>query len=156
MLQECQSRIPNAECLLVPSTGTRLPVPDSSKQLLLCIEVAPVINSTWFADEVNRVLVAGGLIMGVNWNAQSFRGWLARYRSRKDNRYYVNAYAAWRQRLSDLGFHFLREEGCCWGPFSRESNSWLIPLAVWLEKVSGLRRLIRFSPWVVFVARKHG
>ena len=67
---------------------------------------------------------------------------------------YKGPYTKWKRRVGEAGFQMVREEGLCWAPFGRSSNSRLIPIATKIEAMLGLRRLISYSPWVVFIARK--
>ena len=62
------------------------------------------------------------------------------------------SYPVWKKDLQYRGFHMIHEEGICWFPFGRESNSRLIPLCTSLESRLGMRRLPGVSPWIVFVA----
>ena len=57
--------------------------------------------------------------------------------------------------LAGAGFEVLHEEGYCWSPFARTSNSPLVPVFVQAERMLGLHRWIALSPWIAFVARKH-
>lgn len=50
----------------------------------------------------------------------------------------------------------LKEEGICWFPFGRDSDSPLVPLATRTEAALRLRRLSALSPWVLGVAAKRG
>jgi hypothetical protein len=68
---------------------------------------------------------------------------------------YKVPYGKWKDRLSTIGFEIVHEEGMCWLPFSRESNSLLIPPLTQLERYVGLRRFTKFSPWIAVVARKN-
>ena len=68
--------------------------------------------------------------------------------------FYAHAYASRRVALREAGFEIVSERGYCWFPFSRASNSRLIPLLTRLERWLLLDRLPLLSPWVVFVARK--
>ena len=52
------------------------------------------------------------------------------------------------------GFRIHHEEGYCWFPFRRASNSALVPYAVRVERGLGLGKLASVSPWVAFVAKK--
>lgn len=69
-------------------------------------------------------------------------------------KHYTASYAPWRDAMRRQGFEMLKQVGFCWMPFGRMSNSSLIPAAVQIEKLLGLRRLYSISPWVVFVAKK--
>ena len=152
VLEVCQKRIPTAQCILITSSDNRIPCETNSIDLLLCLEVAPVIQSDWFINEGARVLREKGLIVGVFWNRLSLRGLYVR--AKGDNEHYKHAYALWRRHLVKQGFNINYEEGYCWFPFHRTSNSRYIPFFTQLEKRLGLRKLTFISPWIVFIARK--
>ena len=155
-LDVCQQRIPTAECLLVQPDDTTIPCQTETIQLLLCIEVE-VIHHDWFIAEAHRVLKLGGVMVAVAWNLFSLRSLYVRLASLLSANQvdpYKIPYLVFRRRLRQHGFAMLAEEGYCWFPFSRESNSSLVPAAVQLEKWLGLRRLPVLSPWVVHIARK--
>jgi hypothetical protein len=73
---------------------------------------------------------------------------------KKTDEVYAFSYGALRRSFCRAGFEIAYEEGLCWGPFGRASNSPLIPAFAKLERVLGLRRLTTLSPWVTFIARK--
>lgn len=160
VLAICQRRIPQARCLLVDEGDITLPAPDASQQALLCVEVPMVMQSEWFIAEAARVLAAGGYLVGVHYNRRSLRGFLYNYvpgfRSKNDIAYFYfpESYAAWRNRLRAAGFEVIREDGFGWIPFRKYSRSPLVAPAVRLERSLRLTRLARFSPMVVFIARK--
>ena len=154
-LSVCQKRIPSAKCILVEKDSTTLPCETESCVLLLCIEV-PVSSSDWFQKEAIRVLHTGGLMVIVIQNRRSLRGHFYHLTSTLKKRidYYKISYPQWRNELCKKGFNLISEEGICWFPFRRSSNSILVPAFIQLEEVLGLRRLPSLSPWVVLVARK--
>lgn len=157
-LAVCMKRVPTSSCILVSSDDNKLPCGSESVRLLLCIEVAPVIQADWFTSEAFRVLQNDGLIVGVFWNLLSLRGFLAHARSLFTGNfdYYKLYYPFWRRKLlcRGSGYSILYEEGYCWFPFRRDSNSVFVPYFVRLEKWLGLRKLTLISPWIVFIARK--
>ena len=158
MLDLCQRKIPRATCLLARPEDRTLPCPTAATRLLLCVEVAPVIQSDWFLPEANRILEPGGLLVGVFWNRLSWRAALNRLKSRLSgagpSRFYTRSYPKWRKALPSHGFDLVYEEGFCWGPVGRSSDSALGPLWIHLERVCQLHRLTVFSPWVMFILRK--
>jgi SAM-dependent methyltransferase len=156
MLDLCQERLPAAKCILVEADDTRLPCESDSLHLLLCIEVPPVMNAEWFVSEASRVLRMDGLIVGVFWNLLSWRGLAVHTTDRVAHRgdYYKQSYPSWRRKLVRSGYNILYEEGYCWFPFRRASNSRLVRYCVCMEKWMGLRRLTALSPWVVFIAQR--
>ena len=153
-----QGRIADATCILVDENDTSLPVSGDSVGLLLCMEVFAVVPTPWFLAEAARVLQPNGLLVGVFNNKCSLRGLFkhAVHKAKGSNGidYYNTCYKTWKQQLLREGFEVLQEEGICWMPFSRSSNSPLIGPLIALERRLGLRRFPNTSPWVVFVARK--
>ena len=158
-LAVCQRRLPQARCILTSPQARRLPAADNSMGLVLIIEVPAVIESTWFPTEANRVLRKDGLLVGVCWNRASLRGLVSRVLGRQKKslqrgKCYSQTYESVKGRIQTAGFSFLFERGFCWSPFSRASDSSLIPACVTMERILKLRDLIRWSPWVIFIARK--
>lgn len=155
-LVRCHKRIPQAKCALVDGNNTVLPYESASFGLVLCVEVPPVINSTWFMSEVFRVLHPGGVVVGVFSNLFSLRGsYHALVASLKGQTItYKMPYPNWRDKLYRAGFEMIDEVGLCWFPFRRDSDSRLVPVFTQLENYLGLRYLPGVSPWVVFLAQK--
>jgi len=158
-LSVCQRNLPQANCLLANPAVHAIPCQSNSAALLLCVEVAPVIDADWFPSEASRVLADGGVLVAVAWNRHSWRGLALRlkYRlagTRDTGRFYSHPYSRLKERLTAAGFQVLYEEGLCWGPLGRTSNSALVPLFVTLERVLRLNRWVAWSPWVAFIARK--
>jgi SAM-dependent methyltransferase len=159
-LDLCQRRLPRAQCIRVRPTDTSLPCATDAVKLILCMEVDSVISSEWFIAEASRVLTAGGILVATINNKFSLRGvFHEAFRSgdaltRKERGFYQVSYRDCRTALLRCGFELIHEEGCCWPPFKRDSNSFLVPFFVRLEKYLGLRRLTLLSPWVVFAAQK--
>ena len=151
----CQQRIPTAHCICVDPDSQEFPCETSSVKLMLCVEVPTVLISDWFIEESFRCLQPAGVVLGVFLNRRSLRGLLKRWSPNRDHSsYYNSAYSQWRSKFVNRGFTMVHEEGICWFPFRRDSNSRFIPAAVSLERKLGLRRLTSISPWIVFVAQK--
>lgn len=157
-LAVCHRRLPYALCIQTHPDGTTFPLANESVSLLICMEVAEVINHPWSMDEFLRVLHPGGVLVGTIHNRFSHRYVLRRLRLMVSNdpegSYYMIGYSRFRKRLKQAGFRMIYERGFCWPLFSRKSNSRLIPLFVEAERCMGLRRFPVVSPWVTFVAQK--
>lgn len=154
-LEVCRQRLPACRCILVDAADTTLPCSSASAQLLLCIEVT-VIQQRWFIEEAARVLEPGGILVCSCNNKLSLRATAHRVlrRGRAKAVYYERSYPSLRTDLRDAGFQIVEQRGCCWIPFSRASDSRLIPQLGRLEQRLGLHHLPSISPWVVLIARK--
>ena len=162
-VERARRRLPAAKCILVRAADERLPVEDESIDLLLVCEVPPVTEAAWFPAEARRVLRRDGVLVFSHHNSQSYRGLAYRaahkfqklWRSTRLKSYYYHgpSYGSLRRSLVDLGFEIVREEGFCWFPFGRRSNSSLIAPAARMESLLGLRRMATLSPWVMSIAR---
>jgi ubiquinone/menaquinone biosynthesis C-methylase UbiE len=162
-LDICQQRVPAATCILANQNGSTLPCDTESMGLVLCIEVEQAIYADWFIDEAFRVLQKGGVVVGVFFNALSYKGLIyriipsfrARVRARNTYWYgYPLSWPVWRKRLCERGFTLIQEEGYGWLPFRVNNNSVLVPVAAQIERYLGLRKLVSLSPMVVFIAKK--
>jgi len=155
-LTMCKQRLPQATCILTSQDNAVLPCPTNTLNLILCIEVVNILWSDWFSREAQRTLQTGGLVMGVFENKLSLRGYFrhAVASLKREYDYYKIAYPTWRRGFCQQGFEMVYEEGLCWFPFTRNSNSPLIDPCVRLEATLGLRQLPSVSPWIVFLARK--
>ena len=158
-LAVCQRNVPEATCVLSPVDAAAIPCASRAAGILLCIEVAPVIDSPWFIPEAHRVLDTGGVLVGVLCNRNSWRGLTVRTKSRLRRAqsgypFYQHSYPEFRNKLITTGFEMLHQEGFCWGPADRCSNSALVPIYSRLERALRLHRRVNVSPWVAFIARK--
>jgi len=161
-LDACRARLPTARCVLVKPEDRTIPCEDGSADFLLCIEVPPVIQSDWFPAEAHRVLRPGGVVLGVIQNKRSLRGMFVRMRERfpltrgpeKGADTYTVSYGEWKRSMQRMSFRFHFQRGFCWFPFSRTSDSPLVPACSRIERVLGLQKVPAASPWVAFVARK--
>jgi SAM-dependent methyltransferase len=158
-LAVCQRNVPTAKCVLTHAVDKSLSLPSHSAQLALCVEVIPLIESTWFLAEVRRVLSDRGILVGVYINGKSLRGLAWRVKRRLLNshdgpQFYNSSYSEFKRGLNENGLELLHEESCCWGPFTRDSNSPFVPACARMERALGLHRVVTWSPWVVFIARK--
>jgi SAM-dependent methyltransferase len=158
----CRRRLPTARCLHVSPADKTLPVETNSVELVIVYEVPQLLESHWCVPEVARALSAEGRLVCSYWNPLSLRGGAYRLlrklrpSSRVLDYYGGPPYHSFRKTLQAQGFELVREEGICWFPFTRDSDSRLVPLAVKTEAALGLRHLTGVSPWVLVVAIRRG
>ena len=62
---------------------------------------------------------------------------------------YRHSYKEVLQSLSKTGFKIKNKKGYSWLLFGRTSQSPLVPIFTAIEKYLGLRRVVKFSPWVI-------
>jgi SAM-dependent methyltransferase len=156
-LEACRKKNPSARLILERPESRTIDGKDSEFSLVLCVEVAPVIQSDWFLPEAFRILKPGGILLAVVWNKISIRGLAHRLHEKEEENaisFYRDSYYGWRKRLRAAGFNLLNAKGFCWGPFGRSSNSSLIPFFTSFERNLGLQSLAIFSPWVICLAQK--
>jgi SAM-dependent methyltransferase len=153
MARVCQARIPDARVLLVDPSETVLPCVSNYMNLLLCIEVPEIVNKDWFFPEANRVLRSGGLLVITCFNRLSWRGLYAVLLGRGAD-CYERTYLSSKHNLRKSGFALLRQDGFAWAPFSRFSDSRLVPFSARIEARLALRRVAPLSPWVGVMAQK--
>jgi SAM-dependent methyltransferase len=156
VLDVCRSHVPSADCRLLDPAWTALPVSTGGANAVFCVEVFNVMGQERLTREVARILAPRGLFVGVFGNLLSWRGLVAQLalKGSKQRGYYPNSYGAWRREMQAREFQFLHEEGYGWAPFTRASDSPLIPFSTRLEEQLGLRRWKLLSPWVMFIAQK--
>ena len=156
----CAERLPQATCVLTGVADERFAVGDGELAMLVVFEVDPVVSAPWFSKEAARVLQTGGVLAFTHINPASLRGVAYRglalvNRARREREFYRGpSYASVRRSLVRAGLEMVHEEGLAWPPFTRESDSRLIPAAVRLERALGLPRLVPVSPWVLGLARR--
>ena len=97
----------------------------------------------------NALKQGGSLILSFG-NNSSLKSLFRRFRGRT----YQHSYGNVLRSLEKAGFKVKIKLGYNWLPFNRVSENPLIPLLVRIEKILGLRRLCRLSPWVLVHAVK--
>lgn len=67
---------------------------------------------------------------------------------------YRHSYGEVVRSLSKAGFNLKNKLGYSWLPFGRTSQSSLVGFFAGVEKIFGLRRIVRYSPWVIIHVTK--
>ena len=141
----------NRQANIFLSDARRLPVNDSSLDVIFMIETMDYIPELELAlSECNRALKQDGLFVVSFGNKSSFKSKVRKYQGKS----YMHSYSEVVQGLFKTGFTIKRKLGYNWLPFNRISQNRLIPILAWLEWVIGLRKVPKYSPWVIIHAVK--
>jgi ubiquinone/menaquinone biosynthesis C-methylase UbiE len=135
------------QAYIVAADARHLPFKNTVFDAAFMIEVLDYIPELTVAlNECNRVLkMDSGCVLSFG-NKSSLKAKLKGLRGKS----YVHSYKQVMQNLSETGFLVYAKLGYNWLPFGRASKNSLIPILAWLEKAIGLKRMCRYSPWVMF------
>jgi SAM-dependent methyltransferase len=134
-----------------------LPFRTGSVDAIVALEVPAASDEHWFREECARVLRPGGDVVVSVHNAASYKGLWSRLRARSRSSrglswaglYYQKSLPQHLDDWRQAGFEVQRSQGLYWAPFSRQSDSPWVTAASIFERALGLRRLGRWSPWVL-------
>lgn len=101
-------------------------------------------------SECSRILKSGGSLVFSFGNKASLKSKLRELHGK----HYMHSYRKVVQSVDKSGLQVVKKEGFNWLPFNRTSGNPLIPLLAKIEKLFGLRKICRFSPWVLIYAVK--
>ncbi|XHH07874.1 MAG: class I SAM-dependent methyltransferase [Candidatus Bathyarchaeia archaeon] len=135
------------QACIVAADARKLPFKDEVFDAAFLIEVLDYIPELYVAlNECNRTLKSNSNCVLSFGNKSSFKAKLKALKGKS----YLHSYRSVVQSLPKTGFVCIAKLGYNWLPFGRISQSGLVPVLAWLEWAFGLRRLRRFSPWVMF------
>ncbi|MCL2642600.1 MAG: class I SAM-dependent methyltransferase [Candidatus Bathyarchaeota archaeon] len=135
------------QAYIVVADARCLPFVDGVFDTAFMIEVLDYIPELDVAlNECNRVLKCNSSCVLSFGNRSSFKAKLKGLKGKS----YLHSYGGAVQVLSKTGFSLHAKLGYNWLPFGRTSQNGLVPILAWLEGLFGLRRLRRYSPWVMF------
>jgi SAM-dependent methyltransferase len=97
-------------------------------------------------SDCSRVLKFGSSCILSFGNKSSFKGVMKGLRGKP----YLHSFKGVVQVLSCTIFSYEASLGFNWMLFGRTSQNRLVPILAWFEWVLGLRKLCRYSPWVMF------
>ncbi|MEM2118484.1 MAG: class I SAM-dependent methyltransferase [Candidatus Bathyarchaeia archaeon] len=109
-----------------------------------------VVESEAIISECSSVLKDDGVIFLSFGNKSSIKGKIKSFVGKP----YLHSYKEILGILKSKKFKVVRRMGFNWLPFGRVSDSTLVSLFAKGERILGLRKLVRFSPWVIIQAVK--
>jgi ubiquinone/menaquinone biosynthesis C-methylase UbiE len=141
----------NKDVTVVQADARHIPFKNSSFDEVFMVEVLdyiPQLEET--VGDCYRVLKADCPFVLSFGNQSSLKAKLRVLRGKS----YTHSYRTVMKSLSKTGFKVTDQLGYSWLPFGRMSQSRFVPLLAGAERIFGLRRLPRFSPWVMLSATK--
>jgi ubiquinone/menaquinone biosynthesis C-methylase UbiE len=136
---------------VVLSDARVIPLRENEIDLIVMVELIDIVHELQYViEEIGRILKDGTSLFLSFGNKSSLKGKLKSWRGKP----YYHSYRKVVTELEKAGFTIITRQGFNWLPFNRTSNSRLIPFMAKMEKLMGLRRVVRFSPWVMIYAVK--
>ena len=131
---------------IIQADARHLPLKAEVFDVVFMIEVLDYIPELDTAmTECNRTLKPNASCILSFGNKSSFKARLKAMQGKS----YRHSYKKVMQCLSKTGFMVKRKTGYSWLPFGRTSESGLVPVIAGIEEIFRLRRVVRFSPWVM-------
>lgn len=144
-------RLKNKQVNVIQADARNIPLKDNVLDAVFMIEVLDYIPELETAlAECRRTLKSEESLVLSFGNKSSLKAKLRKLRRKS----YLHSYREVKQTLEKLEFETTRNEGYNWLPFGRTSENSLIPLLAKAEKLFGLRKFPRYSPWVIMHAIK--
>ena len=131
---------------IIQADARKLPLKDGVLDAAFMIEVLDYIPELDLAlKDCNRTLKNDGFCILSFGNKSSLKAKIRKVHGKS----YLHSYGTVMQSLFEAGFTLKRQMGYSWLPFGRVSENRFVPVLAWFERVFGLRRITRFSPWVI-------
>ncbi|MEJ5326844.1 MAG: class I SAM-dependent methyltransferase [Candidatus Bathyarchaeia archaeon] len=144
-------RLKTQDVAVVLADARFIPLKNSVADNVIMIELLDYVeNSEAPISECARILKDAGAIFLSFGNKSSLKGRIKGF-SGKSYRY---SYQDILRVLKAEKFKIVEKMGFNWLPFGRDSNNPAIYLFAKGERILGLRKLARFSPWVIIQAVK--
>ena len=144
-------KLKNKEVNIIQADARHLPLKDEAFDVVFMIEVLDYIPELDQAlAECKRTLKPNASTVLSFGNKSSLKAKLKAMQGKP----YRHSYKDAMQCLSKTGFMVKRKTGYSWLLFGRTSQSSLVPVLSGFERIFGLRRVVRFSPWVIIHATK--
>ena len=139
-------KLKNKQISIIQADARHLPLKDEIFDVVFMIEVLdyiPELNSA--LAECKRTLKPKASCILSFGNKSSLKAKLKAIHGKS----YKHSHNGVIQCLSKTGLIVKRKIGYSWLPFGRISESALVPVAAGIERIFMLRRVVRFSPWVI-------
>jgi ubiquinone/menaquinone biosynthesis C-methylase UbiE len=144
-------KLKNKDVNIILSDARHLPLKSEVFDVVFMVEVLDYIPELEQALlECNRTLKPDAPCILSFGNKSSIKAKLKAMRGKP----YRHSYSEVSRCLVKTGFAVKNRLGYSWLPFGRTSQNKLISVLADLERFLGLRRLVRFSPWVIINVRK--
>ncbi len=142
-------KLKNKEVNVIQADARQLPLREGVFDVVFMIEVLDYIS------ELNQALIECKRTLKTNaYSILSFgnKSSLKAKLKAMQGKNYRHSYREVMQCLSTTGFVVKKKTGYSWIPFGRTSESSLVPILAQFERFFGLRKVVRFSPWVIINA----
>jgi ubiquinone/menaquinone biosynthesis C-methylase UbiE len=144
-------KLKNNHVTVIQADARKIPFKSDSFDGVIMVEVLDYIPQLEDAlSECHRILKLNAPLVLSFGNKSSFKAKLRALKGKS----YLHSYRKVTQCLVQTGFKVTARLGYSWLPFGRTSQSRLVPILAGAEKVFGLRRIPRLSPWVILSASK--
>ena len=139
-------KLKNKEVNIIQADAKYLPLRDALFDVVFMNEVVDYISELDQAlSECKRTLKTNASSILSFGNKSSIKAKLKAMQGKS----YRHSYKGVMQCLSKTGFLVKKKTGYSWLPFGRTSQSGAVPFLARFERFFGLRRVVRFSPWVI-------
>ncbi|MGD6934927.1 MAG: class I SAM-dependent methyltransferase [Candidatus Bathyarchaeia archaeon] len=136
---------------IIAADARKLPFKNEVFDAAFMIEVLDYIPELEVAlNDCNRTLKHDSNCVLSFGNKSSFKAKLKGLKGKS----YMHSYKNVVQALPKTGFTCKARLGYNWLPFGRVSENALVPVLAWIERCFGLRKLCRYSPWVIMHVTK--
>lgn len=143
-------RLKTKKTQLIQADARALPLKAGFADAVFSMEVVDYIPELdQVLNECSRISKKGsGLIFSFG-NQSSLKSKIRNMQGKN----YMHSYKGAILDLNKTGYKIIRKKGFNWLPFNRTSENKLIPFLGKLERICGLRKIVRYSPWVLINAK---
>jgi 2-polyprenyl-3-methyl-5-hydroxy-6-metoxy-1,4-benzoquinol methylase len=140
--------IPNAFCININNFD------QTGFDVIMAIELFIVTPPEEVLINANKKLREGGIFIFTGTNKSSWRYWLHKQRKKTTKNLGEFTLGEYKQLVNNKGFRILTIEGYNWMPFKVNSNTVLMPIFAFIERIFFLRYWLRQSPYLLFACVK--